>query len=131
MLDALDIVVIGAVGVDTNVFLAGADVDFSIEVNFSENRDYVGQAGGFASRGFAQLGKRTGFIGYIGEDTALLEELMERGRVVYHEDVRVFHRRRAFPGPYLRQRWRAPGRQVRHGGGPRDPQPSHPCPSWQ
>lgn len=51
----------------------------------------------------------TGFdesIGYIGEDTALLEELMARGRVVYHEDVRVFHRRRAFPGPYLRQRWR-------------------------
>ena len=51
----------------------------------------------------------TGFdesIGYIGEDTALLEELMERGRVVYHEGVRVFHRRRAFPGPYLRQRWR-------------------------
>lgn len=45
-------------------------------------------------------------IGYIGEDTALLQELMQRGRVVYHEDVRVFHRRRAFPGPYLRQRWR-------------------------
>lgn len=51
----------------------------------------------------------TGFdegIGYIGEDTALLAGLMQRGRVVYHEDVRVFHRRRAFPGPYLRQRWR-------------------------
>ena len=51
----------------------------------------------------------TGFdeaIGYIGEDTALLHELMRRGRVVYHDGVRVFHRRRAFPGPYLRQRWR-------------------------
>jgi glycosyltransferase involved in cell wall biosynthesis len=51
----------------------------------------------------------TGFdesIGYIGEDTGLLEELLQRGRVVYHERVRVFHRRRAFPGPYLRQRWR-------------------------
>lgn len=51
----------------------------------------------------------TGFdetIGYIGEDTALLAELMKRGRVVYHDGVRVFHRRRAFPGPYLRQRWR-------------------------
>jgi glycosyltransferase involved in cell wall biosynthesis len=51
----------------------------------------------------------TGFdesIGYIGEDTALLEELLERGRVVYHSGVRVHHRRRAFPGPYLRQRWR-------------------------
>jgi glycosyltransferase involved in cell wall biosynthesis len=51
----------------------------------------------------------TGFdeaIGYIGEDTALLEQLLQRGRVVYHEGVRVFHRRRAFPGAYLRQRWR-------------------------
>lgn len=51
----------------------------------------------------------TGFdetIGYIGEDTALLAQLMRRGRVVYHGGVRVFHRRRAFPGPYLRQRWR-------------------------
>jgi glycosyltransferase involved in cell wall biosynthesis len=51
----------------------------------------------------------TGFdesIGYIGEDTALVEELMRRGRVVYAGDVRVFHRRRAFPGDYLRQRWR-------------------------
>jgi glycosyltransferase involved in cell wall biosynthesis len=45
-------------------------------------------------------------IGYIGEDTALVEQLMGRGRVVYHDAVRVFHRRRAFPGPYLRQRWR-------------------------
>ena len=45
-------------------------------------------------------------IGYIGEDTALVESLMQRGRVVYHDGVRVAHRRRAFPGPYLRQRWR-------------------------
>ena len=51
----------------------------------------------------------TGFdesIGYIGEDTALVEELMRRGRVVYSDRVRVFHRRRGFPGAYLRQRWR-------------------------
>jgi glycosyltransferase involved in cell wall biosynthesis len=45
-------------------------------------------------------------IGYIGEDTALVERVMQRGRVVYHSGVRVFHRRRAFPGEYLRQRWR-------------------------
>jgi glycosyltransferase involved in cell wall biosynthesis len=51
----------------------------------------------------------TGFdeaIGYIGEDSALVEQLMRRGRVVYSDGVRVFHRRRAFPGAYLRQRWR-------------------------
>jgi glycosyltransferase involved in cell wall biosynthesis len=45
-------------------------------------------------------------IGYIGEDTKLIDALMQRGRVVYSDTVRVFHRRRAFPGPYLRQRWR-------------------------
>lgn len=58
---------------------------------------------------FVRRSAFTGFdeaIGYIGEDTALLEELRARGRVVYHDGVRVFHRRRAFPGPYLRQRWR-------------------------
>jgi glycosyltransferase involved in cell wall biosynthesis len=51
----------------------------------------------------------TGFdesIGYIGEDTALVESLLSRGRVVYSDRVRVVHRRRAFPGAYLRQRWR-------------------------
>jgi GT2 family glycosyltransferase len=51
----------------------------------------------------------TGFdesIGYIGEDTALIESLMRRGRVVYNDGVRVVHRRRAFPAAYLKQRWR-------------------------
>jgi glycosyltransferase involved in cell wall biosynthesis len=43
-------------------------------------------------------------IGYIGEDTSLIASLMPH--VIYHSGVRVFHRRRAFPGPYLRQRWR-------------------------
>lgn len=58
---------------------------------------------------FVRRSAFTGFdegIGYIGEDTALIESLMRSARVVYHDGVRVFHRRRAFPGPYLRQRWR-------------------------
>jgi hypothetical protein len=58
---------------------------------------------------FVRKSAFTGFdetIGYIGEDTALLESLMKQGRVVYHDGVRVVHRRRAFPGEYLRQRWR-------------------------
>lgn len=58
---------------------------------------------------FVRKSAFTGFdesIGYIGEDTALLERLMQEGSVVYDENIRVFHRRRAFPGPYLRQRWR-------------------------
>lgn len=58
---------------------------------------------------FVRKSAFTGFdeaIGYIGEDTALIERLMQTSSVMYHDGVRVFHRRRAFPGPYLRQRWR-------------------------
>jgi glycosyltransferase involved in cell wall biosynthesis len=58
-------------------------------------------------------------IGYIGEDTALIRELMPH--VVYSDQVRVFHRRRAFPFAYLRQRWRyrvKTGQLMRNGAGP-------------
>jgi acarbose 7IV-phosphotransferase len=63
-----DVAVVGNVGVDTNVYVHGRDIDFSVEANFTENIDYVGQAGGYSSRGFAQLQKRTAFIGYVGDD---------------------------------------------------------------
>jgi sugar/nucleoside kinase (ribokinase family) len=63
-----DVVVVGNVGIDTNVYLPGEDIDFDVEANFTENLDYVGQAGGYASRGYAQLGQRTAFIGYVGDD---------------------------------------------------------------
>jgi sugar/nucleoside kinase (ribokinase family) len=63
-----DVVVVGNVGIDTNIYLPGTDIDFSVEANFTENIDYVGQAGGFTSRGYAQLGKRTAFIGTVGQD---------------------------------------------------------------
>jgi sugar/nucleoside kinase (ribokinase family) len=65
--ERFDVVVVGNVGIDTNVYFQG-DIDFSVESNFTENLDCVGQAGGYASRGFAQLGKRTAFIGYVGDD---------------------------------------------------------------
>ena len=58
-------------------------------------------------------------VGYIGEDTALIALLIPA--VVYHSGVRVFHRRRAFPGPYLRQRWRyrvKTGEMLRRGAQP-------------
>jgi sugar/nucleoside kinase (ribokinase family) len=64
----LDVVVVGAAGVDTNVYVHGGDIDWSVEGNFSRNIDYVGQAGGYASRLFAQLGKRTAYLGPIGDD---------------------------------------------------------------
>lgn len=63
-----DVVVVGNVGIDTNVYLQGQDINFNVESNFTENIDCVGQAGGYSSRGFAQLKKRTAFIGYVGDD---------------------------------------------------------------
>jgi len=63
-----DVVVIGNVGIDTNIYLYGNEIDFSVEANFSENLDYVGQAGGYSARGFAQLNQKTAFIGYVGQD---------------------------------------------------------------
>jgi acarbose 7IV-phosphotransferase len=63
-----EVVVIGNAGVDTNVYLYGADVDWSVEANFSENIDCVGQAGGYASRSYARLGHRVAFVGHVGDD---------------------------------------------------------------
>ena len=63
-----DVVVVGNVGIDTNVYFHSDGPDFARESNFTNNVDYVGQAGGYASRGYAQLGKRTAFIGYVGDD---------------------------------------------------------------
>ncbi len=53
-----------------------------------------------AARGFDET------IGYIGEDTDLVNRLPPFGSVVYHDGVVVYHRRRRFPREYLRQRWR-------------------------
>jgi sugar/nucleoside kinase (ribokinase family) len=79
----LDIIIIGAIGIDTNIYLTGKDIDFSIESNYTENVDYIGQAGGYTSRGFAQLGYRTGLIDYIGDDHngKYIKEELERDRV--------------------------------------------------
>jgi len=77
-----DVVVVGNVGIDTNVYLPNGDIDFSVESNFTENIDYIGQAGGYVSRGFAQLGKKTAFIGYVGDDyngRFIREELFRTG----------------------------------------------------
>ncbi len=63
-----DVVVVGNIGIDTNIYLYGNEIDFSREANFSQNLDYIGQAGGYASRGYAALGNRTAFIGHVGQD---------------------------------------------------------------
>lgn len=65
-----EVVVVGNVGVDTNVYLFGETIDWSVEANFTENRDAIGQAGGYAARGYAALGRRTAFVGHVGDDAS-------------------------------------------------------------
>lgn len=62
------VAMIGAVGIDTNIYLYGREVDFSVEMNFSQNRDYIGQAGGYGAKLFCSLGYETKCIAAIGED---------------------------------------------------------------
>lgn len=64
----LDAVVAGCIGIDTNVYLYGREIDWGVEANFTQNVDYVGQAGGYSARLFASLGARTAFVGALGED---------------------------------------------------------------
>lgn len=59
---------VGNIGIDTNVYFTGDGIDLSVEANFTTNIDMIGQAGGYASRGYAALGYKTAFIGYIGAD---------------------------------------------------------------
>jgi len=65
---AFDVAVIGAVGIDTNVYLSDSKVNLSVETSFGENLDCIGQAGGYACQGFERLGYRVCFVGYVGED---------------------------------------------------------------
>jgi len=62
------VVVIGNIGIDTNVFLQGDMIDLVHESNYTCNLDTIGQAGGYASMGYARLGVPTAFIGYVGAD---------------------------------------------------------------
>lgn len=61
-----EVVVIGNVGVDTLVLGAGNIT--GAESRFTENRDVIGQAGGYCARGFSRLGSNTAFIGHVGVD---------------------------------------------------------------
>ena len=63
-----DVAVIGNVGIDTNVYFPASEPNFAVESNFTENLDCLGQAGGYASLGYARLGLRVAFIGHVGDD---------------------------------------------------------------
>ena len=62
----------------------------------------------FAARGaFESLGGFDESLGYVGEDTDFVRRALDRGFAVRLDpEVRVRHRRRAFPAAYLAQRWR-------------------------
>ena len=77
----MDVVVVGNVGIDTQVFLPGREIDFRVESNFTKNLDCVGQAGGYCARGYARLGKSTAFVGAVGDD-AMGRWIMS----TFHED---------------------------------------------
>ena len=79
---------VGNIGIDTNVYFSGDRIDLSVEANFTTNIDSIGQAGGYAARGYAALGYKTAFIGYIGADysgdfirTTLIKEKIDTSAV--------------------------------------------------
>ena len=62
-----EVVVVGAAGLDTCVYLPpGADL--TSDVTFTSTLDGVGQAGGYASQVYAALGHRTAYLGALGDD---------------------------------------------------------------
>ena len=65
---AREAVVIGNIGVDTNVYLPTDRFTGALESTFTEDLDTIGQAGGYSSFGLAALGRPTGFLGYVGDD---------------------------------------------------------------
>jgi sugar/nucleoside kinase (ribokinase family) len=67
-MNKFDVSVIGAAGIDTNIYLYNDEINFNVEANFSENLDYIGQAGGYAARAYNKLGYKTAYLGFIGED---------------------------------------------------------------
>lgn len=54
---------------------------------------------------YRQLGGLNEAIGYIGEDSDLVARLISSGQVWFDPELIVHHRRRRFPGAYLRQRF--------------------------
>src|SRR5439155_19126109 len=56
---------------------------------------------------FDRIGGFDESVGYVSEDTDFVRRAIVSGaRVELDCAIRVRHRRRAFPGPYLAQRWR-------------------------
>lgn len=63
-----EVVVVGNIGVDTNVYLPTDSFTGALESSFTDDLDTIGQAGGYTSFGLAALGRAVGFVGYLGDD---------------------------------------------------------------
>jgi len=63
-----DAVVIGSIGVDTNIYVEADSVEFKKETDFTENIDFVGQTGAYVSQSYTNLGKKIAYIGFVGND---------------------------------------------------------------
>jgi sugar/nucleoside kinase (ribokinase family) len=63
-----DVVVVGNIGIDTNVYLPSDSAASRLESTFTKNTDGIGQAGGSTAFGYAAFGLSTGIIAYVGED---------------------------------------------------------------
>ena len=85
-----EVVIVGNIGVDTNVYLPGSSFAGPLESSFTDDIDTIGQAGGYSSFGFAALGRRAGFVGYVGDDPLgrwIDGELLDAGiqRLLFHD----------------------------------------------
>lgn len=62
------ILVIGCIGIDTNVYFYGDGPNFEHEGNFTQNIDYIGQAGGYTTRLLKAMGHEPQLIASVGSD---------------------------------------------------------------
>ncbi len=64
----MKILVIGCIGIDTNIYFYGDGPNFEQEGNFTQNIDYIGQAGGYTTRLLKALGHEPQLIASVGND---------------------------------------------------------------
>ncbi len=64
----MKVAVVGCIGIDTNVYFYGGGPDFEREATFTQNIDYIGQAGGYTTRLLHCMGHEPILIAPVGDD---------------------------------------------------------------
>lgn len=64
----MKVAIVGCIGIDTNVYFHGDGPNFELEGNFTQNLDYIGQAGGYTTRLFHAMGHFPMLVASIGAD---------------------------------------------------------------